>query len=262
MDPVVDLVRTRLASHAGEAVAHGAPTRRPLILGIAGSVAVGKSTLAGALLDGLQAGDAAIIGTDSFLLPNDVLVDRALLDRKGFPESYDLGPLLALLDAMRSGDVAGWSVPVYSHLTYDIVPGARRDLGCPRLVIVEGINALQPELAARLDLALYLDADEGDIERWYTDRFRALVVAGRSDARSFYHRFATLDDAGVDAVAAFVWREVNLPNLRLHIAPTAIQAHAVVRMAADHTAAVELSMSRLPPEGGLEPIPRVSRMKA
>jgi type I pantothenate kinase len=217
LTPLVDHLR---AAHA---------ERAPLVVGLGGPVAVGKSTLAAALADALAPRAVAVVGTDGFLLPNAVLIERGLFLRKGFPESYDAAALSAFIARVRSG--APVEVPVYSHTEYDVVD-APRPIGTPEVCIVEGVNALR--FAADLDVALYLHAEEEHIVGWYADRFVAQCAAARDDETSFYRGWAELPEAEQRVLAAQFWDSINHPNLVDHIAPTAEAAHAVVVKGADH----------------------------
>ena len=216
--------------------AHLRGSRRPstpLLVGITGGVAVGKSVLAERLramltADGL---DAAIVATDGFLHPNARLAELGLTDRKGFPPSYDTEALTAALAAVRHGPTR---FPAYSHVTYDVDPALARTLAPPEVLIVEGLNLRRPGAGDGLDRLIYLDADEADLEAWFTARFLGLWEAAEQDPTSFYARFRHLDRAGAAGVAKWVWDEINLPNLRQHIAPARDEADLVVRKAADH----------------------------
>jgi type I pantothenate kinase len=191
-------------------------------------VAVGKSTLAASLAERLAPLRVAVVATDGFLLPNDELSARGLLARKGFPESYDADAMAAFVGELRAGRPA--SVPVYSHATYDRLPGEVTvvEAGEVDVVIVEGVNALQPELASGADLAVYLDADEPLVRSWYVERFVEQIVLAESDETSFYRGFTSLDAAGRRAMAESVWEAVNLVNLVDHIEPTRARAHLVL----------------------------------
>lgn len=205
-----------------------------LIVAITGSVASGKSTLAAALAEHLPQ-PAAIVSSDGFLLPNNVLEARGLLLRKGFPESYDHAGFRAALTGLRQGAA---DVPGYSHSSFDIDPALARRIEGAAVVIVEGLGFNAGPAGATpaddIDLLLYLHAAEADLERWYVERFLGFWRAAASDPASFYTRFLALDEAGVTAVARSVWADINLPNLREHIAPLRGRADLVVRKAADH----------------------------
>jgi type I pantothenate kinase len=227
----------------------GRPARpTPYVIGIAGSVAVGKSTFA-RILQALLARWPAhprvdLVTTDGFLLPNRVLEARGLLDRKGFPESYDLRALVDFMGRVKSAD-AVVRAPVYSHQDYDIVPGDFQVVDQPDIVIVEGLNVLQTGAGSReprprvfvsdfFDFSVYIDADEVDIERWYVERFLALRTTVFQDPRSYFHRYASLTDDQAIATARDIWRRINGLNLRENIAPTRDRARLVFEKGPDH----------------------------
>jgi uncharacterized protein (TIGR03083 family) len=225
-----DIVAARVVASRTEA----ASATRPAIVGIAGAVSVGKSTFAaevGAALErrGLR---VEIVSTDGFLLPNATLVERGLLGRKGFPESYDVRALRDALDALRAGH-AEVRIPVYSHEIYDLLPGGAHTISNVDVVVLEGVNALgaAPDL---LDVAVYLDATEEDLEHWYVTRFVALVDAARDDPSSFYASMVHLGPAELERVARSTWTTINLVNLREHIAVTRAFAHLVMVKGPDH----------------------------
>lgn len=209
----------------------------PLVVGLAGPVAAGKTTLAAALASGIgRSGPPGrtveVVGTDAFLHPNAVLEARGLLFRKGFPESYDVDELRAVVAAARRGEPT-LRLPVYSHERYDRVePG--RVAPVPDLLLLEGVNALQPGPVDLLDVAVYLDVDEALALEWYTRRFVDLAREARADDASFYRTWADLPEPEVRAVAAQVWEAVNGVNLREHILPSRSSAHVVVRKGPDH----------------------------
>jgi type I pantothenate kinase len=202
----------------------------PVVVGIAGSVAAGKTTFAHRLADHV---DGVVVSTDGFLLPNDVLEARDLLDRKGFPESFDTDALQWFLRTVRTDERID-GLPRYSHETFDVEispdPFVRKSV-----VIVEGINALQPELAALLDLRIYLDASETDLIGWYTTRFERFTEDARQTGDGFYVRFAGQTREELRGTARYVWDLINAPNLRDHIAPTKSNADLVLRKRADHS---------------------------
>lgn len=207
---------------------------RPLLVGITGSVAVGKTHLADALAK-ILAPDAVTLSTDGFLFSNAVLQQRGLLLRKGFPESYDADALCAVLIALRTGAA---TVPVHSHVSYDIDPALTRQVGPAPFVIVEGLglSGNRDDHAARaaLDVLIYLDADPLDIEAWYVARFLGLWRAGADEPASFYHRFARLPEAEVVALARHTWATINRPNLDNHIVHARAHADMVLHKTADH----------------------------
>jgi type I pantothenate kinase len=215
----------------------------PYIIGIAGSVAVGKSTFA-RILEALLAQwpdhpKVDLITTDGFLYPNKVLDERGIMNRKGFPESYDTRALLDVLRRIKSG-VEVVEAPVYSHVVYDIVPDEHVVVRSPDIVIIEGLNVLQtrsgaPEFVSDyFDFSIYIDADEPDIEQWYVERFLALRASVFQDPNSFFRFYAELsDDEAVDT-ARRIWRDINGLNLSENIAPTRDRASLVVHKTADH----------------------------
>ncbi|HXC57401.1 MAG TPA: hypothetical protein VNU97_19025 [Rhizomicrobium sp.] len=214
----------------------------PYVVGIAGSVAVGKSTFAASLRAAVEAWPerprVQSVATDGFLFANAALAERGLSLRKGFPESYDVAALRAALAAIRRG--ARVAVPRYSHVAYDVDPENPQIVENPAVVILDGLHLAQVERAghARLiDCLIYLDAAENAIETWFTDRLLPLMLAGRDDAGSFYHAFRDLDDAGRRAFAGRVWTTINLPNLRDHIVRDRAAADIVVTKSADHAIA-------------------------
>jgi type I pantothenate kinase len=215
----------------------------PYIIGVAGSVAVGKSTFA-RILQALLARwpdhpKVDLITTDGFLYPNRVLEERGIMNRKGFPESYDTRELLRVLRQIKSG-VEVVDAPVYSHVVYDIVPDERVVVRAPDIVIIEGLNVLQtrsgaPEFVSDyFDFSIYLDADEPDIEQWYVDRFLALRASVFQDPDSFFRFYADLTDEEAVATARSIWRDINGRNLRENIEPTRERASLVMHKTADH----------------------------
>ncbi len=215
---------------------------RPYVIGVAGSVAVGKSTLSRLLQAILSSTPeqpkVALIATDGFLYPTRVLEERGLMRRKGFPESYDLRRMLAFLIALKAGE-RGLKVPVYSHHSYDIVPDRFQLVDQPDVVIFEGLNVLQtatsPVVASDyFDFSVYLDADPASIERWYVERFLLLQKTRFQDAASYFHHHKDLTAAQAREVATGIWREINLPNLRSNIEPTRERASLVLRKSVAH----------------------------
>ncbi len=215
---------------------------RPFVIGIAGSVAVGKSTFArllqAVLPYGSEKAKVALVATDGFLYPNDVLADLGLMRRKGYPESYDLRRMLAFLVALKAGQPR-LRVPVYSHKTYDIVPDEFQDVDTPDVVIFEGLNVLQtgsrPVVASDyFNLSIFLDADAAHIEQWYVDRFLLLQKTAFQDPQSYFHRYKDLRPQEAREFALEVWRDINLPNLRLNIEPTRQRADLIFQKDAFH----------------------------
>jgi type I pantothenate kinase len=214
----------------------------PYVIGIAGSVAVGKSTTARVLrelLAGLPgARSVDLVTTDGFLYTNAELERRDLMTRKGFPESYDRRKLIDFLVAARTG-ASELDVPVYSHLVYDVVPGETMRIAQPDMLIVEGLNLLQlaPHdvlVSDLLDFTIYVDADEKHIRRWYIDRFLSLRTAAFADPHSFFHRFAALTDAEAIGTAGQIWDAINHPNLVENILPTRGRARLILEKGEDH----------------------------
>ena len=219
-------------------------TRVPFIIGVAGSVAVGKSTVARLLKELLSRWEGtpkvALVTTDGFLYPNAELERRDLMSRKGFPESYDRKALLKFVSEIKSG-VSKVSAPVYSHLAYDIVPGEKITIETPDVLIVEGLNVLQtPEkdqplaLSDFFDFKIYVDADPVDIRTWYLERFKKLRAGAFTNPKSFFHRYAEMEFEDALATAEGFWENINLPNLTENIAPTLSRATLVLQKGFDH----------------------------
>ena len=219
----------------------------PFLIGLAGSVAVGKSTIARVLRELLARWPhhprVDLVTTDGFLLPTRVLEERGLMRRKGFPESYDVRALVAFVRDLKAGTDRVTS-PVYSHLAYDIVPGAETLIEQPDIVIVEGLNVLQtgplglgqPRVFVSdfFDFTVYVDAETEDVRGWYVERFLALRGTAFADPSSYFHRYASLSDAEAVATALGIWAEINEPNLLQNILPTRDRADLVLRKGKDH----------------------------
>ena len=215
----------------------------PYIIGVAGSVAVGKSTLARLLQTLLSRWPehprVELITTDGFLFPNAELEARDIMDRKGFPESYDTRQLLDFLRAVKSGEPEV-TAPIYSHVVYDVLPDRHEIVHQPDILILEGLNVLQVDSHANefvsdyFDFSIYLDADESLIESWFIERFHALRRTVFQDPQSFFKHFADLTDEQATALAGQIWESINGRNLRENIAPTKGRASLVIEKGADH----------------------------
>lgn len=224
------------------------PQRTPYVIGIAGSVAVGKSTTARLLRELLAKDDAhsnvSLVTTDGFLLPNAELERRGLLERKGFPESYDRKALLRFVMAVKSGREVV-EAPVYSHLSYDVTDEVVT-LSRPDVVLIEGLNVLQPArtrgdgrpglaISDFFDFSVYVDAARKDIRRWYAERFLRLRETAFRDPDSYFVRYGALDEEAAVAQASLLWDSINGPNLKENIEPTRGRATLVLRKGADHS---------------------------
>jgi type I pantothenate kinase len=227
---------------------HGEEQKVPYVIGIAGSVAVGKSTAArilqALLSDWPSHPHVDLVTTDGFLFPNHILEARGLMNRKGFPESYDVRRLLQFLIEVKSGQ-AEVQAPKYSHLTYDILPDRVQVISQPDILIFEGLNVLQTRhtrvnKAPRLfvsdffDFSIYVDALEEDIEQWYIERFLTLRETAFRDPASYFQRYAQLSTEEAVLTARGIWRTINGPNLRDNIEPTRGRAHLIMRKGRDH----------------------------
>ena len=225
------------------------PERTPFVIGVAGSVAVGKSTTSRILRELLARWPGTprieLVTTDGFLYPNAELERRGLLQRKGFPESYDRRALLRFVAEVKAG-ADEVSAPVYSHLTYDIVPGERAVVNRPDVLIVEGLNVLQPPrvqpdgrtglaVSDFFDFSVYVDARVEDIRRWYVDRFLRLRETAFADPHSYFHRYAALSDDEARATAERIWATINEPNLTENVRPTRGRASLVLSKGEDHS---------------------------
>lgn len=208
-----------------------------LIAGLTGSVASGKTTLAGALADALdEALEVETVSTDGFLFPNRVLAERQMTLRKGFPETYDHQALGKALSELRTGEAA---FPAYSHVTYDVDPELTRVITRPDVLILEGLGfqplSPPPRKTHEPDLLIYLDASEDDLLAWFLERFLRLWNAARNDASSFYANFLHMSEPELLEFAQSVWERINLANLRENIAPLKQRADIVLFKSRDHT---------------------------
>jgi type I pantothenate kinase len=223
--------------------------RTPFVIGVAGSVAVGKSTTARILKELISRWDSApqveLVTTDGFLLPNTVLNARNLMARKGYPESYDRRALQRFVAEVKAGK-AEVTAPVYSHLTYDIVPGEQIVVRRPDVLIVEGLNVLQPPrqqhdgrtglaVSDFFDFSVYVDAHVEDIKTWYIQRFLRLRETAFAQPESHFHRYASLSDEAARDIAENIWEAINAPNLRENIQPTRGRATLVLSKGQDHS---------------------------
>ncbi|MBB3660443.1 type I pantothenate kinase [Rhizobium sp. BK650] len=223
-------------------------TKTPFVIGIAGSVAVGKSTTARILKELLGRWPSSpkvdLVTTDGFLHPNAVLKRENLMQRKGFPESYDTGAILRFLSAIKAG-LPDVKAPSYSHLVYDVLPDEYKIVDRPDILIFEGINVLQsrdlpadgkivPMVSDFFDFSIYIDAEETQIHNWYVTRFMRLRETAFRDPNSYFHRYASISEEEAVAIAEDLWANINLKNLRQNILPTRPRADLILRKGKDH----------------------------
>jgi type I pantothenate kinase len=222
--------------------------KMPYIIGVAGSVAVGKSTTARVLQALLKrwpnVPKVDLVTTDGFLYPNAILEREGLMERKGFPESYDLPGLLRFLSDIKAGRRQA-RAPIYSHLVYDVVPNQWIEIDRPDILVVEGLNVLQtgrlprdgkaiPFVSDFFDFSIYLDADEDVLLRWYVDRFLTLRGTAFRDPKSYFHRYSKLSDLEAMKTATAIWNRINLVNLHENIQPTRLRADLILKKGESH----------------------------
>jgi len=238
------VTNTQQLHQASGSFLHGTAKRTPFIIGVAGSVAVGKSTVSRLLKELLSRWPTtprvSLVTTDGFLYPNSVLEEKGLMAKKGFPESYDRLALLKFVADIKSGKEEV-KAPVYSHLTYDIVPGAELVVNSPDVVIVEGLNVLQPPaigqevaLSDYFDFQIYVDAPTDEIETWYLDRFKQLRESAFRNPESYFHKYAEMPMEDALDRAKEIWRTINLPNLLENIISTKSRATLVLQKGVKH----------------------------
>ncbi|MCJ8012412.1 type I pantothenate kinase [Paenibacillus sp. KQZ6P-2] len=217
--------------------------KAPFVIGIAGSVAVGKSTTARLLQHLLSRWDehpkVDLVTTDGFLYPNRVLEAKGIMNKKGFPESYDINKLMHFISSIKSGEPA-LKVPVYSHLAYDVLDDQTLHVDQPDILILEGINVLQVNtqqpyfVSDFFDFSIYIDADEEDIRDWYIERYHMLRDTAFRDPRSYFHKYASLTEEEAIHTAENIWRDINAKNLHENILPTKERAKLIIKKGANH----------------------------
>jgi type I pantothenate kinase len=234
--------------HASNQFLHISDLKKPYVIGVAGSVAGGKSTTSRILRRLLSRWPSHpkvdLVTTDGFLMPNATLEREGLMGRKGFPESYDVARILRFMSDIKSGE-RDVEVPLYSHLTYDVLQGQTQVVDQPDILIVEGINVLQtgrpprdgrgiPNVSDFFDFSIFIDAAEDDLRQWYIERFFSLRNGAFRDPKSYFHRYSKLSDAETLETATRIWTTINLVNLKENILPTRPRADLVLRKGADH----------------------------
>lgn len=244
----INMEAAKFSHHVKNQFLKKATKNPPFIIGIAGSVAVGKSTtsriLQSLLLDLPARPKVDLITTDGFLFSNNVLKAKGLSERKGFPESYNIRALIDFLSAVKSGEPCV-QAPVYSHLYYDIVPGQYHQVCQPDIVIIEGINVLQTpkqvgsSIPSRVvsdffDISIYVDADESHILKWYVERFKLLKKTAFTKPESYFKLFAELSDVEAEGVATDIWNRINKVNLKENILPTKYRADLIIEKSSNH----------------------------
>lgn len=219
----------------------------PFIIGVAGSVASGKSTFSRILelllKKSLKGFNIKLLTTDGFLYPNSVLKENNLMEKKGFPESYDIDSFYKFLSSVKAG-VSKTYAPIYSHNLYDIIPDEKLEIIDPDVVIIEGINVLQSakskdkktilEVQDFLNFSIYLDADERNLRQWYIDRFLSLRLAALNNKEDFFNRFSSIDIDQAKEIANSIWEKINLINLNENILPTKYKANLILKKNINH----------------------------